>query len=1352
MLEQQNSPTISSVSPSSKEQGSTGFWLYINGRNFSSSNSYGYKVNLGSGITLKDDGMATVVSSSQIKVYITSIASDAAAGYGYVSVIYGSGANDYFSLPDAFYVEEANVGTITTGEDTTDKTIQDSQSVDSYDPIREPSLVAEPIDVSTGAHLLNKKIMSVQGAIKIAFELSYNSLNPMDSVVGYGWCHSHSIALVEGADNTVYVMWPSQRLTQYQPNGGGTYTNVNGDPQDVLIKNGNGAYTLTDKNLSVYDFNSAGQLITLTNRKGFKLNYTYQSNQLASLTEPISRRHIDFTYNAGGYLATISADGCGTASLSYDASHNLVEVTDPLGHDTLYMYNADHRIVIGVNELGITFFTNTYDSEGRVIEQDDALSSTPTGKLAYDTNDQGNYVSVYTDRNRNDKAYEHSSQYRLIGLADELGNIKLYTYDSYGNRSAISDESEYVNRFIYDERGNLTKKIDTKNNETDFTYDANNNLLSIKDADGNETLMEYDSNNNLIKITDPPGNVTRYTYNSDNLLETVTNPRGGVTIYTYTNGQLYTITDPTGVVTRYEYDDAGRGIKIIDSDNNTRTKTYDLMGRLLSETDALGNSVAYQYDDRGRLIQMTDARGSATIYEYDNNDNLIEETDALGQSTEYQYDGEGRLLKVIDARGITVKANVYDARGQKISETDATGNTVKFSYDARGNLISITDARDKKTNNSFDSLNLLLRFIDPLNNEFNYSYNDLGLKTEKTDPLSIKTEYKYDSLKRHIQTVGSSAIKASQSFDADGNVASLLNSNDNGLTFDYDAAGRLTKITYADGASVTKTYNNRGLVSQLVNGRGQTADYTYDAANRLISVSDQTGIIDYTYDNNGNLFTVADSVGTITREYDNLNRVIKFNDVFGNLIQYSYDEVGNIIGITYPGNKKVTYTYDDDNRLTKVTDWAGRETAYTYDANNRLTQIHNADSATVTMTYDVAGRITKYVDTSYHFDYTYDSAGRLVAEEGYDFGVSYVLNVELTYDDANRIATYNGAQVDYDQDGNMISGPSQKGTSTYTFDSRNRLTAMGGLSYTCDAEGRRVSVTQDGNTTRYVVNPNSALSQVLMETTPAGEVIAYYVYGLGLLGRETADGAYHTYHYDYRGSTVALTDLTGAVTDRYYYDPFGALVSSTGETSNPFLYNGRDGVMTDENGLYYMRARYYNPMTKTFISRDPLIGNINRPLSLNLYAYVEGNPVMLIDPIGMASENFQQDVKRSPVMMIDPSGLASENFQQENDSYLMDSIAEGLIGYGLDSLSETWKYLNYADRAIVLLSNIYQVAKNEGPLAGLIEMAYEDLAFAAETLAPPVIGPVLGDAVRYAKEHPAETAAVLKWNILDYDY
>jgi RHS repeat-associated protein len=129
-------------------------------------------------------------------------------------------------------------------------------------------------------------------------------------------------------------------------------------------------------------------------------------------------------------------------------------------------------------------------------------------------------------------------------------------------------------------------------------------------------------------------------------------------------------------------------------------------------------------------------------------------------------------------------------------------------------------------------------------------------------------------------------------------------------------------------------------------------------------------------------------------------------------------------------------------------------------------------------------------------------------------------------------------------------------------------------------------------------------------------VTNYYIYGKGLVYEidETATTTNTAfYHFDSRGSTIALTDGSGNPTDVMEYSPYGTISYRRGTNSTPFLYNGCLGVLSDVNGLLYMRARYYNPYISRFINPDPSGFNGG----LNFYAYVNGNPISLVDPFGL---------------------------------------------------------------------------------------------------------------------------------------
>ena len=135
-----------------------------------------------------------------------------------------------------------------------------------------------------------------------------------------------------------------------------------------------------------------------------------------------------------------------------------------------------------------------------------------------------------------------------------------------------------------------------------------------------------------------------------------------------------------------------------------------------------------------------------------------------------------------------------------------------------------------------------------------------------------------------------------------------------------------------------------------------------------------------------------------------------------------------------------------------------------------------------------------------------------------------------------------------------------------------------------------------------------------------------YTYGNGLISdsRKEAKGSdteKRYYHYNHIGSTTAITDADGELTGIYDTDgdPVEDKTAVIRSENLRFLYNGRYGVETGANGLYYMRARYYNPQIKRFINRDIIDGSITDSQSLNKYSYVQGNPISLVDPSGTSA-------------------------------------------------------------------------------------------------------------------------------------
>lgn len=241
--------------------------------------------------------------------------------------------------------------------------------------------------------------------------------------------------------------------------------------------------------------------------------------------------------------------------------------------------------------------------------------------------------------------------------------------------------------------------------------------------------------------------------------------------------------------------------------------------------------------------------------------------------------------------------------------------------------------------------------------------------------------------------------------------------------------------------------------------------------------------------------------------------------------------------------------------------------------------------------------------------YGYDSIGRFTAQTG-----SYASQTlpaassgANAFDDNNRQTQYNGQTLSYDANGNLTGD----GTRTYVWNSRNQLTQIqqGGntlASYQYDALGRRISKTEAGTTTGYLYDGADAVQET------QGATINPLLTGLGIDQRYARnDSGGRTYFLtDHLGSTRALTDATGNVVNRYDYTAYGQTSQTGSGFSNPYQYTGRE---RDVTGLYYYRARYYQPDMGRFISEDSygFAAGDN-----NFYAYALGNPISYNDPSG----------------------------------------------------------------------------------------------------------------------------------------
>ena len=232
-----------------------------------------------------------------------------------------------------------------------------------------------------------------------------------------------------------------------------------------------------------------------------------------------------------------------------------------------------------------------------------------------------------------------------------------------------------------------------------------------------------------------------------------------------------------------------------------------------------------------------------------------------------------------------------------------------------------------------------------------------------------------------------------------------------------------------------------------------------------------------------------------------------------------------------------------------------------------------------------------------------------------------------SYDRADQIQTAGATTYTVNANGNLT----MRDADSFAYDQANRLISatVGGTTttYAYDGDGRRASKTIDGMTS-YINDINAALPQVLTDGT------FKYVYGLSLAYAVDSSANVQVYHIDGLGSVRALTDASGDVVQTYRTDEFGIPTQTQGSSTQPFQFTGQQ--RDPESGLYYLRARSYDPSTGRFVERDPVgfverdpagLTNCDRssPLALNPYSYAENNPLNWGDPSGMMSNKVGSD-------------------------------------------------------------------------------------------------------------------------------
>lgn len=972
------------------------------------------------------------------------------------------------------------------------------------------------------------------------------------------------------------------------------------------------------------DSRSLGEYIPLVG-VSFGLYYTTEiANGYLAVSEGVR----DYMWRATGFTPTIQH--------IYDAPHNKLYRGDgspvPAVHVTLSGGNV--RVVSSDGSEVYEF-----DSSGKHLNTKYALTGTTKYTFAYETLDNqlksivdafgntttfnkdssGNLISITAPNGQVTTLETHIDTYMMTKLTNPNGEFYQFEYDP--------DREEFLTKFTkpggqestftYDDDGRLVKDLGAGGNYTQLSGDLTNNPLELiqRTAMGIETYheVEQDVNGNYIRNgTEPSGLETQY-------IET---PNGGVTmaspsmsvaearandvrlgsLYQRLDSRSYTYGSSAGLTTNITQSISPATptniftfTSLTTNANHgglTTTEVYTTSNKTFTTTTPQGVVSTRTINAKEQTTGMKLGSDVAWSFTYDTKGRLSESKQNTKNKNIYAYNTAGFLQSITNPwSGVTSFG--YDLAGRRTSMTLPDSRVVNYGYDANGNLTGVTPPGKPQHEFMLNLMELAKKYLPPalsglLNKDTEYSYNLDKQITDIDRPDGESVAYNYSA--------------------TTGLLTSIVQSIAGTDSYTYDTEGRISQIDSADGIRTTITYDGPFLKKEK-----QT----------LISDSSQLGYVEYGLDSRfrtGTRDVVVRSEPTYQSDYSYNNDDQKTAD---ESISYTYSGTSGRLATSTLGNVTDSWTYDTYGYLTGYTAKYSGTTIYSY-----------------TLTRDVGSRISGRSETiggvTTAYVYTYDTAGRLktvtkggAAYSSYNYdsnsnrtsGVTAGTAFTATYDDQDRILTYNTNTYGYNANGELTS--KQVGTATPTTFEYNQfgnlkkvtLPTSSVIQYSLDGHQRR-SIRQVGTSPREFYTHEGPLKVVGSLTEGSSASLKIFIFGTDGNSPEYIryQGADLRVIKDHLGSVRLIVNAsTGAIVQRIDYNDIGGVTSDTNPGFQPYGFAG--GMYDYQTGLVKFGAREYDSQAGRWTSKDPIRFNGG---DTNLFGYSANDPINRFDPNGLS--------------------------------------------------------------------------------------------------------------------------------------
>ena len=435
----------------------------------------------------------------------------------------------------------------------------------------------------------------------------------------------------------------STKTTITEPNGSTTVDEFNEDglPTNVTHASGTSIAATT-----THEYNSAGQLVAVTDPNKHKTEYGYDA--------------------AGNKTSEKDADGDET-KWKYDGTHDIETETTPGGETTTTKRNShgDPEVIERPAPSAKTQKTAfKYASNGDVESMTDPLEH--TWKYEYDAYGDR---KAETDPEGNKRTWEYNEDSQETATVSPRGNV------------AGGKPTEFTTKIEVSAKGQPLKITDPLGHTTKYTYDGNGNLETLTDGNSNKTTYAYDTDNERTKTEEPTKAVTETEY--DSMGEVKSQTDGNKHTTKYERNALEEVTEevnPIGRKTKKEYDGAGNLKTVEDPEKHTTTYTYDPANHLTEVSYSTGSpaAVKYEYNKDGYRTKMTDGTGT-TKYEHDQLDRLTETENGHKETAKYEYNLANGQSKITYPNGKAVTRE-YDKDERLEKVTDWNAKSTKFAY------------------------------------------------------------------------------------------------------------------------------------------------------------------------------------------------------------------------------------------------------------------------------------------------------------------------------------------------------------------------------------------------------------------------------------------------------------------------------------------------------------------------------------------------------------------------------------------------------------------------------------------------------------------------------------------------